>query len=113
MKWVTILRTFHRYWRMAHDPRTPKSVRFLIYFGIAYTLLPIDLIPDWIPGLGLIDDAAVLPGIIGLALILTPRQVKEQHDTHKAIKAEAKRDEGEEARESEEKAPNVPKSLPA
>lgn len=113
MKWAGILRTFHRYWKMAQDPRTPPAVRFLIYFGIAYTLLPIDLIPDWIPGLGLIDDAAVLPGVIALAMILTPRQVKEQHDTKTAIKAETKREEGEQERKEQDAEPDVPKSLPA
>ena len=96
MKWVSLLRTFHRYWKMAHHPRTPKAVRFLIYFGIAYTLLPIDLLPDWIPGLGLVDDAAILPGVIALAMILTPREVKEQIDTRSAIKAHEKREDGEE-----------------
>lgn len=65
---------------MANDPRTPKAVKWLIYGGIAYTLSPVDLIPDWIPGLGLVDDAAVLPGIIAVSMLLIPKSVKDDHD---------------------------------
>jgi uncharacterized membrane protein YkvA (DUF1232 family) len=81
MRFISIARTMARYWKMAHDPRTPSAVKYLIYGGIAYTLSPIDLLPDWIPGLGLIDDAAVLPSVIALSMILIPRTVKAQHDS--------------------------------
>jgi uncharacterized membrane protein YkvA (DUF1232 family) len=80
MKYISVFRTLRRYWSMAHDPRTPPIVRYLIYAGIAYTVSPIDLLPDWIPGLGLLDDAAVLPGIIAAAMILVPKEVKEAED---------------------------------
>lgn len=65
---------------MAHDPRTPKAVRYLIYGGIVYSLSPIDLLPDWIPGLGLLDDATILPGVIAAAMLLVPQAVKEDED---------------------------------
>src|SRR5690242_6289347 len=80
MKHLSVLRTLIRYWRMAHDPRTPPIVRYMIYGGIAYSLSPIDLLPDWIPGIGLLDDAAILPGIIAAAMILIPQEVKEKED---------------------------------
>ena len=80
MKHISILRTIIRYWRMAHDPRTPPLVRYMIYGGIVYTLSPVDLLPDWIPGLGLLDDAAILPGIIAAAMIMIPQEVKESED---------------------------------
>jgi uncharacterized membrane protein YkvA (DUF1232 family) len=80
MKLFGMARTLMRYWKMAHDPRTPKIVRFLIYGGIAYTLMPVDLLPDAIPVLGLIDDAAVLPGVIALSMIMVPKAVKQGHD---------------------------------
>ena len=76
MKFFTIAKTLMRYWRMAQDPRTPKIVKYLIYGGIAYSLSPIDLIPDAIPFLGILDDAAVLPSVIALAMILIPKDVK-------------------------------------
>lgn len=80
MKFISVARTLLRYWRMANDPRTPPFVKWIIYGGIAYSVSPVDLIPDWIPGLGLIDDAAVLPGVIAVAMLLIPQEVKESHD---------------------------------
>ncbi len=91
-----------RYWKMAHDPRTPNIVRYLIYGGIVYTLSPVDLLPDFIPGLGLIDDAAVLPGIIALSMMMVPQRVKEEHDLKSEKKIEQKRVEGVEARDLED-----------
>jgi uncharacterized membrane protein YkvA (DUF1232 family) len=79
-KIVTYLKTMARYWRMANDPRTPKAVKWLIYTGLIYTFSPIDLLPDYVPGLGLLDDAAVLPGLITLAMMMVPKEVKKEHD---------------------------------
>lgn len=75
-----MVRTVHRYWRMAHDPRTPSVVRYLVYGGIAFTLIPDDWLPDWIPGLGLLDEAAVIPGVIAASMLLIPQEVKEDAD---------------------------------
>ncbi|WP_025226053.1 YkvA family protein [Fimbriimonas ginsengisoli] len=81
LKFISIGRTLIRYWRMAHDPRTPPFVRYMIYGGLVYSLSPIDLVPDWVPGVGLLDDAAVLPGVIAVAMMMIPQEVKEAHDT--------------------------------
>lgn len=80
MKFFTMAKTIARYWRMAQDPRTPAIVKYLIYGGIIYSLSPIDLLPDWIPLLGILDDAAVLPSVIALAMLLIPKDVKRSHD---------------------------------
>jgi uncharacterized membrane protein YkvA (DUF1232 family) len=64
-----------RYWKMAHDPRTPAVVRGLIYLSIAYTLLPIDKMPKWMPQLGLLDNKALAPGLVTLAMFMIPREV--------------------------------------
>jgi uncharacterized membrane protein YkvA (DUF1232 family) len=87
MRFFTVAKTLARYWRMAQDPRTPPIVRYLIYGGLIYTLSPIDLLPDWFPILGLLDDAAVLPAVIALAMQMIPREVKESHDVkeHKEL----------------------------
>ena len=77
MRWFTLARTVHRYWRMAHDPRTPNAVRYLIYGGIAYTVIPDEWKPDWMPGLGLLDDAAVIPMTVALAMTMVPKEVKQ------------------------------------
>lgn len=43
---------------------------------IAYALSPLDLIPDFIPLLGLLDDLVLLPALIWLALKLIPKQAR-------------------------------------
>lgn len=48
----------------AIDPQTPARVRALLFGGIAYFILPFDLIPDLIAGLGYTDDAAVVTAIV-------------------------------------------------
>ena len=61
----------------ARDPRTPILVRALAVFVAAYALSPIDLIPDFIPVIGYLDDLLLVP--LGLALVvrLTPPEVLE------------------------------------
>lgn len=62
-------------WFAYKDPRTPWAVKGLCVFVVAYALSPIDLIPDFIPVLGYLDDALLLPGLIWLAVRLLPPQV--------------------------------------
>jgi uncharacterized membrane protein YkvA (DUF1232 family) len=61
----------------ARDPRTPLFVRILAACVAAYALSPIDLIPDFIPVIGYLDDLLLIP--LGLALVvrLTPPEVIE------------------------------------
>ncbi len=61
----------------ARDPRTPFAVRLLALLVAAYALSPIDLIPDFIPVIGYLDDLLIVP--LGLALVvrLTPPEVIE------------------------------------
>ena len=59
----------------ARDPRTPWYVKALIFFVVAHTFSPIDLIPDFIPVLGYLDDLIITPGGIWLAVRLIPAEV--------------------------------------
>lgn len=59
----------------ARDPRTPWYVKALIIFVVAHTFSPIDLIPDFIPVLGYLDDLLIVPGGIWLAVRLIPPEV--------------------------------------
>jgi uncharacterized membrane protein YkvA (DUF1232 family) len=59
----------------AVDPRTPWYARLLIATVVAYALSPIDLIPDFIPVLGLLDDLILVPLGLALALQLVPPAV--------------------------------------
>ena len=57
------------------NPRTPRIAKALLWISLAYALSPIDLIPDGIPVLGLLDDLIIVPAGIWLALRLTPRDL--------------------------------------
>jgi len=59
----------------ARDPRTPWYAKALIFFVAAHTFSPIDLIPDFIPILGYLDDLIITPGGIWLAVRLIPPEV--------------------------------------
>lgn len=58
----------------ARDPRTPFVAKLLVTLVVAYALSPIDLIPDFIPVLGLLDDLILIPLGIALALRLIPAE---------------------------------------
>ena len=62
----------------AKDPRTPWYAKALIFFVVAHTFSPIDLIPDFIPVLGYLDDLIITPGGLWLAVRLIPAEVLEE-----------------------------------
>jgi len=59
----------------ARDPRTPWYAKLVAGVVVAYALSPIDLIPDFIPVLGLLDDLVIVPAGLVLAIRLTPPDV--------------------------------------
>ncbi len=60
---------------VARDPRTPWYARALAAAVVAYALSPFDLIPDFVPVLGYLDDLVIVPLGIALVLRLVPRAV--------------------------------------
>ena len=62
-------------WFAGKHPRAPWHAKALGVFVVAYALSPIDLIPDFIPVLGYVDDVLLLPGLIWLAIKLLPPEV--------------------------------------
>jgi len=62
-------------WFACRHPDTPWYVKALGAFVVAYALSPIDLVPDFIPVLGYVDDVLLLPALIWLAVRLTPAAV--------------------------------------
>lgn len=69
------------------DPRIPWYVKLLASCAIAYAFSPIDLIPDFIPVLGLLDDLILLPLAIMLILKLIPAHIMDEcrHQAQNAI----------------------------
>ena len=62
-------------WFAYKDPRTPWLPKIISMLAVAYALSPIDLIPDFVPVLGFLDDAVLLPAMIWLAVQLLPDEV--------------------------------------
>jgi uncharacterized membrane protein YkvA (DUF1232 family) len=63
----------------ARDPRVPWYAKLLAAAVVAYAVSPIDLIPDFIPVIGLLDDMIIVPLGLALALKMIPREVMEEH----------------------------------
>lgn len=62
-------------WIAARDPRTPLIAKMVAAAVAAYALSPIDLIPDFIPVLGYLDDLLIVPAGIALAVRLIPAKL--------------------------------------
>jgi len=83
MPWLTILHQRARQlkaetWALAlavRDPRTPWYAKLLVASIVAYACSPIDLIPDFVPVLGYLDDLILLPLGIAWALQIIPPAV--------------------------------------
>ena len=60
-------------WKLFRHPETPRGARWIAIAVIAYAVSPIDLIPDFIPVLGQLDDLILIPLGIALAVRLTPK----------------------------------------
>jgi uncharacterized membrane protein YkvA (DUF1232 family) len=69
----------HAAWLAARDPRCPWQARAFGLLVAAYALSPIDLIPDFIPVLGLLDDALLVPLGIWAFLKMLPPGLFEKH----------------------------------
>jgi uncharacterized membrane protein YkvA (DUF1232 family) len=75
----TIRRDVHALYLASRDPRTPWYAKALAIGIAAYALSPIDLIPDFIPVLGQIDDIVILPLGIWLVVRMIPPDAMNEH----------------------------------
>ncbi|MGL5837459.1 MAG: YkvA family protein [Sphingorhabdus sp.] len=69
----------HAIWLCARDPEVGSGLRLLALFIAAYALSPIDLIPDFIPVLGLLDDALLIPLGVWLFRKIVPPEIFARH----------------------------------
>ena len=59
------------------DKETPIAAKLVAAVTVAYALSPIDLIPDFIPVLGYLDDVILLPALVALTVRLIPKETME------------------------------------
>jgi len=79
-------RDVHAIYRAARDPRVPWYAKALAFCVAGYALSPIDLIPDFVPVLGYMDDVIIVPlGIIVVVKLIPPEIMAE----HRALAAAA------------------------
>ncbi len=71
------------YRRVAAHPQTPRGAKIMLGMAIGYALMPFDLIPDFIPIIGHLDDAVIVPGLVLLALKSVPKNVVEECRSNK------------------------------
>jgi uncharacterized membrane protein YkvA (DUF1232 family) len=74
-------------WFAARDPRTPWSARVVALLVTAYAFSPIDLIPDFVPVLGYLDDLVIIPAGIVLAVKLIPPEVMDDARLRSEVQA--------------------------
>ncbi len=73
----SVKRELKVYQLVLKDQRTPRLAKWLLVVAIGYVLSPIDIIPDFIPVLGYLDDVILVPGLIIIVLKIIPPEVVE------------------------------------
>jgi uncharacterized membrane protein YkvA (DUF1232 family) len=66
---------FNFYRRLQKHPQTPVLAKALLWLAIGYLLMPFDLIPDFLPVIGQLDELVIIPFLLYCALKLTPLDV--------------------------------------
>jgi uncharacterized membrane protein YkvA (DUF1232 family) len=67
------------YRRVLRDERTPPRAKLFLGLAIAYVCMPFDLIPDFIPVIGHLDDAIIVPALVIVALRSLPAGLVSEH----------------------------------
>ena len=76
---VSLHRELRVYRGVMRDPRAPLAARIVLGAAVAYALSPIDLVPDWLPVVGHLDDLLIVPLLVFVALRFIPRHVVTDH----------------------------------
>ncbi|MCG3117856.1 MAG: DUF1232 domain-containing protein [Candidatus Manganitrophus sp. SA1] len=75
---ITLKRELKSYQQMLRHHRTPRVAKLLLALAVGYLLLPFDLIPDFIPLIGHLDDMVIVPALVFVALKMIPKEVIEE-----------------------------------
>lgn len=73
--WMNRLNSFRIAWRLIWDSRVPMSAKLVPILALLYLVWPIDLVTDFIPGLGQLDDLAILLLGIQLFIAVSPKDI--------------------------------------
>jgi len=78
-----LARSFKRelttYQRVLADPRTPIQAKIFLGLAVSYLCMPFDLIPDFIPVIGQLDDVIIVPALVYLGLRFVPPGLVAEH----------------------------------
>ncbi len=66
---------FAFYCRLQKHPKTPMLAKILLWLAVGYLLMPFDLIPDFLPIIGQLDELVIIPLLLYCALKLTPQEI--------------------------------------
>jgi len=79
-RWARLVkRDVHAIYRAARDPRVPWYAKALAICVAGYALSPIDLIPDFVPILGYMDDVVIVPLGLLIVIKLIPAEIMAEH----------------------------------
>jgi uncharacterized membrane protein YkvA (DUF1232 family) len=71
-------RAFQMYRIASKHPKTPAFAKVLPWLSLLYILWPVDVLPDFFPILGQLDDVAIIPLLLWLALQLMPKDIRDK-----------------------------------
>ncbi len=74
---IEIKRELRVYQRILKDSRTPITAKCILGLAVGYLLFPFDIIPDFIPVIGHLDDMIIVPVLVIVALKMIPKEVIE------------------------------------
>ncbi len=76
-----LFQLFHIWRSLSYDKRTPTVTKIFPWAALLYLLVPIDIVPDFLPLLGQLDDIGVIAMLISIALNAIPKDLWKEHET--------------------------------